>query len=256
MSNETIDDIPGAKFFTGLDPELIPQDPFYPQQEIIGPAFLDTEACLCQLQPRPDLDLTSDDKLDKGQSDQDAILWQCAGNQTAASHELTTGKWFRTQKGDGGIKTLDDLVKIPIYDASNPPKLDQQFRWNNATKKLIGTREGFSVWDKACTGVNRTSFSTSYYRATEQIKKDETPVDAAPCWRPGAIPLQIQNVTDWENTGCAEGFLCKSIQSLSRHETDHIPNRRQQHRQLTPAILPPNHRMPNIPAERQSLPGQ
>ncbi|KAI0839966.1 hypothetical protein F5Y06DRAFT_19342 [Hypoxylon sp. FL0890] len=169
---------------------VLPQDPFWPQDETIGPAFLDTQACLCALRG------TDNVRSSEGK-------WQCIGNQTQGIYAVTTGKWFNNV-GDGSLQD-----NLPIYDATNTPDITTPLMYSNTTRSLVDViPSDLSVWDQACTGENNTAFSTSYYRATKEIEKNETPVDATPCWRPGAIPIEMQNVTSWQVQGCNEGFLC------------------------------------------------
>ncbi|OTB03679.1 hypothetical protein M426DRAFT_60073 [Hypoxylon sp. CI-4A] len=173
---------------------VIPQDPFWPQGEqaetSIGPAFLDTEACLCALR--------GTQHVRSGDSS-----WQCIGNQTQGVYTVTTGKWF----GNVGGGSISD--NLPIWDSTNTPDTSKALMYDNGTSSLVDVDESkLSVWDQACTGQNRTAFSTSYYRAAAELQRNDTPVDAAPCWRSGAVPIQIQDVTSWQEIGCNEGFLC------------------------------------------------
>lgn len=168
----------------------IPQDPFLPQEDPRGPAFLDTQACLCGLRGVESLN-------------SETPSWQCIGNQTQGVYSVTTGKWFNTL-GSGSKEGL------PIWDASNGIDTTKPLMWNSEGRNFADVVPSqLSVWDQACTGVNHTAFSTSYYGAVAALARNDTPVDAAPCWRPGAIPIQIQEVGDWNANGCSEGFLCK-----------------------------------------------
>ena len=168
----------------------LPQDPYFPQFPPTGPTFLDTEACLCALR-RPE------------QTRSQGVAWQCIGNQTQGVYKVTTGKWFAP---------LHDGTETggKVYDASNGPNTDKALRWDGDKKSFSPADETLSVYDKACTGQNQTTFSTSFYRAAEQQRKKETMVDAAPCWREGAVPIQIQTVESWQKDGCSEGFLCRN----------------------------------------------
>ncbi|KAK4166905.1 hypothetical protein QBC43DRAFT_256642 [Cladorrhinum sp. PSN259] len=177
------------------------QAPFFPREPARGPTFLDTEACLCQRERRPDK---------RGE-----IFWRCIGdrtqNQTGADANegrilRTTGKWFQPIHDDDDRG--EDIFGLPLYDDSNPPARDTSTQWDEGTSSLVPGTDKLSVWDRACTGENRTSFSTSFYRAVAQTDNGETPVDAAPCWRPGAVPLQLQDVSDWTQNGCRPGFRC------------------------------------------------
>lgn len=173
------------------------QDPFYPVDAVDGPRFLDTEACLCQLRPEPV----------KGGT----VWWQCVGNQFTITD--TGGKWFQAKNVDG-LKLDTNSTLGPIYDASYPPDSAEGFEWDDNQQQLTITGDrtpGLSVWDTACTAENNTLFSTTLYRAAAEKQANQTPVDAAPCWRPGAIPIQIQDYKDWQEHGCKDGFLCTLI---------------------------------------------
>jgi hypothetical protein len=182
----------------GIDASQFPQDPFLPQITPTGPTFLDTGACVCALQTNPD-------------EKNDLAVWQCIGNQTQNVYEATTGKWFNTLHGGS-------VVDLPIDDASNGPDNSATFRWDSGQNALVKITDesGFSGYDSACTAVNQTVFSTAFYRANDELARNATPIDAAPCYRAGAVPVQIQNLTMWESQGCSEGFLC--LLPLLSHE--------------------------------------
>ncbi|KAL2016210.1 hypothetical protein VTK56DRAFT_4067 [Thermocarpiscus australiensis] len=145
------------------------------------------------------------------------FLWRCFGNQTEGANSLTSGKWFETTPDDRG--TFQNITELNVNDASNPPATDSPMAWDPDTESLVLGTQGLSVWDRACTGVNWTSFSTSFYRAAEHLRQNATPVDAMPCWRPGAVPLRIQNVSHWQEHGCSKGFLCanNTVNSLPQY---------------------------------------
>jgi hypothetical protein len=186
----------------GVDDAELPQQPFLAYEEPRGPSFLDTTACLCALRPLP-----GSDKLalatGKGTFDNGEAAWQCIGNQTQGVYNITSGKWYKTKSSKGSII-------LPMNDDSNPPVGDDLV-WDRKSRTLkpLEDKKTLTVYDRDCTGTNRSSFSTSFYRATAQLRAKQLPYDAAPCWRPGALPLQLQNVSSWQNEGCKEGFLCK-----------------------------------------------
>ncbi|KAJ4269974.1 hypothetical protein NW762_001646 [Fusarium torreyae] len=186
---------------SGIDTAKLPQDPFLPIEEPRGPSFLDTTACLCALRALPEAD-----KLAKGQESfsNGQAAWQCIGNQTQGIYNVTSGKWYKTKYDKGKIN-------LPIYDNSNPP-VGEALKWDVSSRSLkpLGDKKTLTIYDRDCTGTNRSSFSTSFYGANKQIQADLLPFDAAPCWRPGALPLQLQNVSSWQNDGCKEGFLCQN----------------------------------------------
>ncbi|KAK4442008.1 hypothetical protein QBC34DRAFT_37781 [Podospora aff. communis PSN243] len=174
-----------------LENETPPQDPLLPQHfPITGPTFIDTGGCMCQLRAGPGPELA----------------WRCVGNQTEATVQEISGKWFKTEFP----RTEVDRLTRPLDDDSTPPQTETFHRYGGQQDGLIEGDEGLDVWDVACTAENHTSFSTSWYRAAAQIERGERPVDAAPCWRPDTIPVQIQTVEDWLEYGCTPGFLCKN----------------------------------------------
>ncbi|KAM0340456.1 hypothetical protein ACHAPQ_001151 [Fusarium lateritium] len=187
----------------GVNDAELPQQPFLAYEEPRGPSFLDTTACLCALRPLP-----GSDKLalatGKGTFDNGEAAWQCIGNQTQGVYNITSGKWYKTKSAKGSIT-------LPMYDDSNPPVGDDLV-WDRKSRSLkpLEDKKTLTVYDRDCTGTNRSSFSTSFYRATTQLRAKQLPYDAAPCWRPGALPLQLQNVSSWQNEGCKEGFLCQN----------------------------------------------
>lgn len=147
----------------------LPQDPYFPQSEPQGPTFLDTEACVCALQESP-----------AGGSG--AASWQCIGNQTKGVYLTNDGKWFN------GINDVSGITNLPIHDASNPPDTNTPLTFNRNTQTLEpADLARLDVWDKACTGVNKTTFSGAFYRAAEQQSRGETPIDAAPVTIPFSI---------------------------------------------------------------------
>jgi hypothetical protein len=184
-----------------------PQDPFLPRESQYGPSYLDTSACLCALQEVEPDDNNNDD--DKKEANSDAA-WQCIGNQTQGVYTVTTGKWFKTLHGG------NQEVNLPIYDASNGPDTGKALTWDDGKHAFVDANlEGLTPYDKACTGVNQTTFSTAFYGALAEKARGDTPVSAAPCWRPGGVPIEIQNVTSWASTGCPMGFLCSFALQLT-----------------------------------------
>lgn len=167
-----------------------PQDPFLPRESNYGPSFLDSSACLCSLQ-----------QVNEGAKNGDAA-WQCIGNQTQGVYRVTTGKWFESRHGGRE-------VELPIYDASNAPDTHKALSWDSREDTFVDADlETFTPHDRACTGVNQTTFSAAFYGAVAEKKAGDELISAAPCWQPGGIPVGIQDVTSWGSTGCPLGFLC------------------------------------------------
>lgn len=175
----------------------IPQDPFLPQGLLKGPAFLDTQACLCAYRQTPI-------------SDSNAAAWECIGNQTNGIDVYTGGKWFRPTRS-AIVSDEDDENLGPIWDASNGPDVSAPLIFDAEQDDLVTIDESrLSPYDAACTGLNHTRFSGTFYRAVEQRNNNETMVDAAPCYRgPYAVPMQIMGLEQWQQEGCMEGFLCE-----------------------------------------------
>lgn len=193
------------KDFTSLSTSDILQDPFLPIEIPSGPAFLDTEACLCSYRQDP---ITTSNNL----------AWECIGNQADGIQETTKGKWFRPIHN----ATTDDTQDFEaIWDASNGPNTATPLMYDvNQDSLVLVNSSALDVHDAACTGQNQTTFSTAFYRAVEERKNNETMVDAMPCWRgPYAIPLQIMGLADWQQYGCNEGFLCENntVNSLPQY---------------------------------------
>ncbi|EGY20077.1 uncharacterized protein VDAG_02093 [Verticillium dahliae VdLs.17] len=175
-----------------------PQAPLLPRVQAEGPTFVDTQACICSLRTTPGQD--------------GAAGWRCLGNRTEEMYLTNDGKWFNAQND---AATLDG----PIHDATNPPDTTKALKWADNKSELVPItgNNDLPVYDQTCSGTNHTTFSTSYYRAAAQLERDEAPVDGAPCFRPGAVPVQIQTIDEWQEHGCAEGFLCEYCCGL-----DHI----------------------------------
>lgn len=190
-----------------LDLELVPQIvPFYPYTTPEGPTFLDTEACVCALQQPP---------ADNADSD---MIWQCIGNRTLGMYDTTAGKWFRVD----GERSSDNSSK-PIRDQSQPPSTSEPLVWDETSSSFVAydssTEGRLTIFEQACTANNNSVFSTAFYRASDAIANDELPVDALPCWVPGAFPLPIQDVDMWQDQGCNEGFWCpnNTVNSLPQY---------------------------------------
>ena len=171
----------------------VPEDPFLPKWPPHGPVFLDTGACLCALLNPP--------------NNSTSQVWQCQGNATSDPYTSNSGKWFNTPSV-GSLSTVLD-------DASNPPDTDNPLVVsNNSTLVDLASvhPNPLSIFDQACTGVNQTNFTSSYYQAKDAIARKQPPVAAAPCWRPGAIPIPLTSASSWQNEttfiGCKQGFFC------------------------------------------------
>lgn len=170
----------------------LPQDPFLPVDGPFGPAFLDTEACICALRRAPL---------------QNQVGWQCLGNKTELVYTTTRGKWFPATGGSINVNSS-------VSDAQNPPDTTrpQVFDITKGAFQSIGSNDTrLDIFSNACTGQNQTTFSTAYYRSVTALANNAVPVDAAPCFRPGAVPLQIQAADDWLQSGCLPGFLCRPL---------------------------------------------
>ncbi len=221
-SSSATPSLPSSNLFGSFN---APQDPFLPRWVAQGPVFLDTNACICALQSA--LHNTT------------SQVWECLGNATSNPYMSTSGKWFPTASGVGNVTAA-------LNGASNPPLTDRPLVATNDTTlvPLASVNPNpLSIFDQACTGLNRTNFTTSYYRATDEIAKQETPVDGAPCFRPGAVPIPIAGVSSWQNEtgffGCKEGFFCKYFIAAQGSDlvAENLNNRSEQHDQHVTTIL-------------------
>lgn len=173
----------------------VPQDPFFPEIIPSGPAFLDTQACLCAFKQTP-------------LSNSDDAAWECIGNQTLGINAFSGGKWFRPLHS-ATITNDTDEDTGPIWDASNGPDLTAALMYNASQEALVSVDDSkLSPYDAACTGSNQTTFSTAFYRSVEEKRNNETVIDAMPCYRPLAVPVQIMKLDAWQRNGCNEGFYC------------------------------------------------
>ncbi|KAH7313876.1 hypothetical protein B0I35DRAFT_355760 [Stachybotrys elegans] len=187
----------------------LPQNPFYPRLILTEPAFLDTSACRCTLE-------LADFQAAEDEAETQAA-WRCVGDPDHPPYQQNGfGKWYKARNGGTAVTGR-------INDNSNPPLPDERFLYDSGRRLLVRERDyrgnPLEGWDQACTGRNHSSFSTSYYQATAQQQASERVTAAASCWRPGAVPLQIQTAEDWVNNGCSAGFLCanNTVNSLPQY---------------------------------------
>lgn len=171
----------------------VPENPFLPKWPSQGPVFLDTAACICTLQKPP--------------GNFSSQAWQCQGNGTSNPYTSISGKWYKTSRAGNSSAAIDDASSPP--DTDTPPVASD----GSTLVPLASMHPNpLSIFDQACTGINQTRFTTSYYRATREIAQGQPPIDAAPCWRDGAIPITLTEPLAWQNEttfiGCKEGFFC------------------------------------------------
>ncbi|KAL9058237.1 MAG: hypothetical protein Q9162_001836 [Coniocarpon cinnabarinum] len=189
---EGLSSIPGSLY--GItDPAKIPTDIFLPNQPPAGPTFIDEGGCLCALRGAPD-----------GQS----TAWRCFGNHSLDAYTGSSGQWFNIPNAQTA------WLNLPLNDSSNPPDVSNPMveapgQTNGSLTPLPGVQpDPLNVYDQACSGRNQSSWTTSYYEAEYELLNNQTPVAAAPCYLRGALPIQIQNVTSWQEHGCLDGFYC------------------------------------------------
>ena len=195
--------LPGA-MYGATDPAKIPTDIFFPNYPTLGPQYLDDGGCLCALRDSPDRHSTA---------------WRCFGNHTLDAYTGSGGQWFNIRDPQADWRALS------INDAGNPPDLpDPMIEPTPQTDAALVPLKGISpnplnIYDKACSGRNQSQWTTVYYRAEEQKNASQVPIAAAPCYQPGAVPIQIQNVTSWLQDGCLSGFYCpnNTINSLPQY---------------------------------------
>ncbi|KAJ8105688.1 hypothetical protein ONZ43_g7324 [Nemania bipapillata] len=174
-----------------------PQDPFLPRESNYGPSFLDSSACLCALQH-------VQQENDDGTTNNDGVAWQCIGNQTQGVYDVTTGKWFESLHGGGG-------VRLPIYDASNGPDTDKALMWDTRNNTLVDADLGkLTPYDKACTGINQTTFSAALYGAVAEKQAGDTLVSSAPCTNNtvNSLPQYCPPLTKCQESRLS-GFVCQ-----------------------------------------------
>lgn len=181
-------------------------DPFFPAYPAEGPTFLDDNACLCALRSTPD--------------SLDSYAWRCIGNHSTDIYVGNSGKWFGAANAQPGGQ---NVTQLPMYDDSDKPNVDQvlvaqqgHVDGDNATvpdpAPLVPSNapnaNSLNVYDSACSGRNSSDYSTAYYKTSDELNASQVPVDGAPCYRLGALPVQIVNVTEWQqNNTCAPGIV-------------------------------------------------
>ncbi|KAI1345386.1 hypothetical protein F5Y01DRAFT_323494 [Xylaria sp. FL0043] len=168
------------------------QDPFLPRESSYGPSFLDDSACLCSLQLVQRDNNEQKNSNNGKRADSSDAAGQCIGNQTQGVYEVTTGKWFESLHGGRN-------VDLPVDDASNGPDTSRALTWDSGKDTFVyADLKSLTPYDRACTGINQTTFSTAFYRA---------------------IAKRRPNVTSWTSTGCPAGFLCtnNTVNSLPQY---------------------------------------
>lgn len=167
-----------------------------------GPQFLDTGICQCAEQTLPD---------------NATVAWRCVGERTVNVYNGTSGAWFLP---DGRVS--QDVTKLPINDATDPPNLDIRFVYQD--NKLVPVRSQIpfplNQYDAACTGVNYTQLTVRYYGGLEQEAAGYPATDSQLCFT-AVQPVTIQSEDSWEAYGCYQGFMCpnNTINALPQYCT-------------------------------------
>ncbi|MCJ1472453.1 hypothetical protein MMC13_001101 [Lambiella insularis] len=184
-----------------------------------GPAFIDAALCRCALQ--------SSNRLDPYDAEPNPEAWRCIGENSADIYNGSTGMWFLPVR----TKSSADLHE-PDNWAGNPPDLTQVYIVDNGTgmfEVYAGEQSGYlSSADQACTGLNDTTQSEQYYASFQKSPS----TTQQPCLQAGGQPINIQNATSWNQTGCSLGFFCKSIIPLRR-----IPSSTEKDQSVLPIAL-------------------
>ncbi len=153
----------------------------------LGPTFIDETECRCHLQ----------EALGKE-------AWRCS--HIDETDPFSVGIWFFAINQSDPV-SLQDLPN----SNRNPPNMSTSF--------IIDDKEGDLKFMKltslsdppldnsTCTGKNDTKSSSDYYRMLAPALVSS----GSECWQPGTVALVIQNVTQWNATGCSLGFLCKFV---------------------------------------------
>ena len=153
-----------------------------------GPLFADDKGCRCALQ----------EELGKES-------WRCIANATSNIYSGQSGKWlFAVNQSD--TASLHD----PINSNSNPPDADILYVIDDTeqnAKFVLSTpqNEISDLPDMICSGKNDTDASSTLYKLMAVSMTESL----SPCWQPGIMALILQNVSQWNATGCNLGFLCK-----------------------------------------------
>lgn len=167
---------------------------YFPIDPPAGADFMDTQQCHCALR-------TLDDSRTNA-------AWRCLGNQTTDVYEGSSGKWFWPSDNS---TTFQPNVTADS-DFSNPPDLNAEF-----SQQL----DALSIFDDACNGINNTAMSSALYTARAEANAGQAPISIAPCWRPGVVPLPIEDANTWQQQNCSLGFFCpnNTINALPQYCT-------------------------------------
>ena len=159
----------------------------------LGPTFMDQTGCRCTLQ----------ETLGKE-------AWGChylfdfSDLFSVPTEATQTGMvvWFFATNQSDPV-SLQDLPN----SNRNPPDITTSYIIQGGEFVKSPSLDGPFLDDLTCSGKNDTKSSADYYRilATASVSS------ASECWQPGTVALKIQNVTQWNATGCSLGFLCKSV---------------------------------------------
>ncbi len=159
----------------------------------LGPTFMDETECRCTLQ----------EKLGKE-------AWGCY--QIWVFSDLFSVPTEATQTGQGiwfFATNQSDPVSLQELPNSNrnPPDITTSYIIQGGEFVKRTSLDDVFLDDSTCSGKNDTKSSADYYKmlATASVSS------ASECWQPGTVALKIQNVTQWNATGCSLGFLCKFV---------------------------------------------
>jgi hypothetical protein len=155
-----------------------------------GPQYVDTAQCRCALQENT------------------IQAWRCIGNETANLYDETSGKWFLP---NAGTETNSDQ-QTSIYGGPPPNTTAAYLYSDDLTQDLVpittANQVQLSALDATCNGKNDTDKTPIYYlKLANSAASGYVP---QMCLEGGAVPVQIQNASEWDSHGCLPGFYCKS----------------------------------------------
>jgi len=157
------------------------------QPELPGPYFIDTGGCRCALE----IEINKE-------------AWRCISNTTQDIYAGNSGKWFYAvcQSDSGSLNE-------PANSDTNPPDLSTQYEVQNGQiEQFPNPAKGDpELQNVVCNGNNDTQASTKFYQNVANVVLGRD----LPCWQPGAVPLNLQNASEWNAMGCHHGFFCECI---------------------------------------------
>jgi len=103
----------------------------------------------------------------------------------------------------------------PANSNINPPDLDNPYMVLNGQFETFpdtptnSTKRDSEVQHVNCLGTNDTEALSKVYQKLAGVVSGQD----LPCCQPGAVPLVLQDASEWNATGCQLGFFYKCIGS-------------------------------------------